>query len=434
MLLIIIVLGCNPRFVPEHEVADKWRATVTVENMSVTQTITFSSKNIFEATSTKTPKPSAAPTVISTITQISLPDVLLNLIEYDAFICSSDESNQIWLSKYPYDTAQLLLADPDVDFNFPVWSPDGEWIAYVKSEPKAISDIKQEEESPGTDSIWIMRPDGSENRILSDPVPRIDYYWPDGCAVGELIIRSPTWSPDSKYIVFVHFNYNERLASYYLVEVPEGTTRLLLTQDVISRPVWISNHELAIVGGEISIINIEAIDRFAISSIPYPEEFPPDTRFGFSNDAKYSVQTRGRRLIGSLYKLEHLTPVYISLWELNVDSGIWTKLKDLSGENWGTPILGDQIAFSQGLDDRLYFLDPEGWHSIASGDMPETVWGLELFEIITSDMVSFVGIGEKTGIWIAALQDGNIEFDMLLDIEDYEISGLHAIYEYSWKP
>jgi hypothetical protein len=122
------------------------------------------------------------------------------------------------------------------------------------------------------------------------------------------------------------------------------------------------------------------------------------------------------------------------LWELNVDSGIWTKLKDLSGENWGTPILGDQIAFSQGLDDRLYFLDPEGWHSIASGDMPETVWGLELFEIITSDMVSFVGIGEKTGIWIAALQDGNIEFDMLLDIEDYEISGLHDIYEYSWKP
>jgi TolB protein len=56
----------------------------------------------------------------------------------------------------------------------PAWSPDGEWIAFM-------SDRK------GNANIWLVRPDGSDLRQLTD-LPGISEY--------------PTWAPDSRRVAF----------------------------------------------------------------------------------------------------------------------------------------------------------------------------------------------------------------------------------------
>lgn len=58
----------------------------------------------------------------------------------------------------------------------PQWSPAGDWIVFVCTEA-------------GWDQIQLIRPDGSERRILFDPGPGM---W----------AKHPSWSPDGKRIVF----------------------------------------------------------------------------------------------------------------------------------------------------------------------------------------------------------------------------------------
>lgn len=70
----------------------------------------------------------------------------------------------------------------------PTWSPDGQWIAYVLS--------------PG--HIYLMKPDGSGADYLTD---------------GEL----PSWSPDSRRIVFSRYNWNG-FGSLFAIDI--GTLRI----------------------------------------------------------------------------------------------------------------------------------------------------------------------------------------------------------------
>jgi len=66
--------------------------------------------------------------------------------------------------------------DGDLGVAQPVWSPDGQWIAFMGGT-----------EEPGSENgLYIVRPDGSERRLLTGP------------NVG----GRPTWSPDSRWIAF----------------------------------------------------------------------------------------------------------------------------------------------------------------------------------------------------------------------------------------
>src|SRR5918997_6451615 len=60
-------------------------------------------------------------------------------------------------------------------------SPDGKQVIYVKSELKKWSDNKR------VSSIWIANTDGTDHRQL----------------LGSDKDRSPSWSPDGRYIAFL---------------------------------------------------------------------------------------------------------------------------------------------------------------------------------------------------------------------------------------
>lgn len=72
----------------------------------------------------------------------------------------------------------------------PVWAPDGSWVAFVSQEN-------------GSDDIWLIRPDSSDQKALVDN----DWEWD----------KHPSWSPDSQRLVF--FSNRPGTMQIYIMDV-----------------------------------------------------------------------------------------------------------------------------------------------------------------------------------------------------------------------
>ena len=71
----------------------------------------------------------------------------------------------------------------------PVVSPDGEWLAFIS-------------DRSGSNNLWIVKPDGSDARKLSD-----DSHW------GAI---SPAWMPDSQFIVVTRRGVKNELTMFHI--------------------------------------------------------------------------------------------------------------------------------------------------------------------------------------------------------------------------
>ena len=109
---------------------------------------------------------------------------------------------------------QDLSGAADVNDDGPVWSPDGNWIAFGRQDAGAVMG-KQ---------LWIMRADGSQARALTN----------DPQAYHVL----PAWSPDSQTIAFQRYALTEANArpGIWLADVNSGALRQLVTTG--AQPGW----------------------------------------------------------------------------------------------------------------------------------------------------------------------------------------------------
>ena len=104
----------------------------------------------------------------------------------DLYLVSRDGQEQI-----------ALVNNPDVSEQFPVFSPNGRWIAYISMD-----------RDKDAGEIYIVRPDGSDaRRVATD-------------AYEETFI---SWSPDSKALVYVS-NTDEAMR----VELDSGEASVLI--------------------------------------------------------------------------------------------------------------------------------------------------------------------------------------------------------------
>jgi len=97
----------------------------------------------------------------------------------------------------------------------PVFSPDGEWLAFGRKKPRA----------PMGKQLWLMRPDGSETRAITE---NADIHY-----------NNPAWSPDGTQIVMQGYALAEPQASpvLWLVDVASGEMVELTSPGI--QPVWL---------------------------------------------------------------------------------------------------------------------------------------------------------------------------------------------------
>jgi TolB protein len=93
----------------------------------------------------------------------------------------------------------------------PAWSPTGEWIAFVSS-------------NPGNDEIYRVTPDGS----IVERLTYNNWEWD----------KHPTWSPDGKQIVFFSNREVGRTQLWIMNADGSNQRRLLVSEFDDMYPVW----------------------------------------------------------------------------------------------------------------------------------------------------------------------------------------------------
>lgn len=94
-----------------------------------------------------------------------------------------------------FDTTTLTQLTFEGRNFFPAWSPDGEWVAYDRS----LADTS------GPAGVWIMKPDGTQKRFTAKGM-------------------MPFWSPDGQYLVYVGLR-----AEVYRVNISDTSQAVRLT-------------------------------------------------------------------------------------------------------------------------------------------------------------------------------------------------------------
>ncbi|HXV41890.1 MAG TPA: Ig-like domain-containing protein [Anaerolineae bacterium] len=105
--------------------------------------------------------------------------------------------------------------DANVEDSSPVWSPDGAWLALTRKVAGA-SMGKQ---------IWLMRPDGSEARYLTNDT--------------DINHGLPEWSPDSRYLLYQRYPLKElgTQPAVWLLDIQTERAQELVRPG--NRPTWL---------------------------------------------------------------------------------------------------------------------------------------------------------------------------------------------------
>ncbi|MBE2201407.1 MAG: PD40 domain-containing protein, partial [Anaerolinea sp.] len=148
------------------------------------------------------------------------PGDALLLTDVDRATLREGQQALTHLLRFDVDSQQLvdISQAADVSDSWPAWSPDGEWIAFVR---RLFTDGQPERGN----QLWVMRADGRDARQVTDTANTLHQH--------------VSWSADGRYLLYHRYDLDIPLAkpAVWLLDLHTGQPRQLANPG--SQPAWL---------------------------------------------------------------------------------------------------------------------------------------------------------------------------------------------------
>jgi eukaryotic-like serine/threonine-protein kinase len=238
---------------------------------------------------------------------------------YVVYVLREGEQQSLWMRHVATKSDVQVLAADVVDFKGVTFSPDGNYLYYVRSD-KTTQNYNYLYQMPvlGGNPRQLIRnidtpvgfsPDGSQivfERGLPDP-QQIEVRIASADGTGErLLTRIPSyaafmwganWSPDGKTIALTVLTTGKEIKFLlYAVSVADGSLKTLFSNSaLLGRPVWLPDGDSVLVA-----VGSVKDSRAQIWQIPYPAGEPRRFTNDLSNYSPYLDLTRDGRTLATL--------------------------------------------------------------------------------------------------------------------------------------
>jgi hypothetical protein len=352
--------------------------------------------------------------------------------------CRKSETTRIYYVPTE-EEIELLLSDPEINYKFPSWAPDGKSVAFIKSSLNSF-DVGPNNEIDGLDSIWILDIKTRKQERITDEMPNLYEINEYGCRAISFINGPLRWSQDGKYMVFSYYGNKIGYLQYYLVDMDtKEIIKLPIDQSLVT-PTWIPgrNAFVTVDRKSIRVFGINSSTEITQKIIDFPIEMlwyqmPEWVHFGGTSRYHNSIEFLDEStIIGTFHLVSRRSRDDLSTWTLNLDTREWNII--FPDDQFRGPIIGRGFSISCG--NRIVFLRNEDWRVVKSiegySSGRSICTGLSLFQSNSGEeLVSFVDF-DQDKIVVHSFTDDEEEI-VPFDISNITYPGNYKyIVDYAW--